>query len=80
MPKSATLTKSKRKRALKAVTRLPGRPVVTDREIGQRYQIYIRPSQAAHLLALGDGSLSAGIVLALQSHENAPSRASRSAK
>lgn len=49
-----------------------GRPPVTDRETGERYQIYILPSIAAHLLALGDGSLSAGIVLAMKSHENAP--------
>lgn len=64
MPKSLTLTKSKRGRALKTVTRLPGRPPVTDRDTGSRYQVYLLPDSVAALRSLGHGSLSAGIAAA----------------
>lgn len=42
-----------------------GRPRVTNRATGDRYQVYLLPEQVAALRALGDGSLSAGIVAAL---------------
>lgn len=42
-----------------------GRPPVTDRDTGARYQVYLLPADVAKLRALGSGSLSAGIVAAL---------------
>lgn len=55
----------RRAKARIAAKPMVGRPPVTDRDTGARYQVYLLPADVAKLRALGSGSLSAGIVAAL---------------